>query len=155
MAFAAGQRLTAQLLNDTFGVTVTDVQTTAGTTTSTSYTNTLAGGTACGVVFTAPKSGAVVVHNSAFLDNSTTGRNYLAFDIRTGSTIGSGTSFRAASDADMVASLGSNDMTMGRSVLVTGLTPGAIYNCQQAFKTSSGTTASYSWKQLVVQPVII
>jgi hypothetical protein len=156
MAFAGGQRLTAALLNSVLGVTVGDTQTAAGTTTtSANYTATLTGGTACGVAFVAPASGSVVVHNSAFLTNNSTGRSYMAFRIGTGSSIGAGTLVRAASDADMVSShdTATLDMTAGRAIVVTGLTPGAAYNCQQQFKTSAGTTASFSWKHLAVEPV--
>jgi len=149
MAVTAGQRVTALM----FGQTKSDSQNAAATTTSTSYTSTLTGGTACGVAFVAPTSGEVIIHNSAFMDNSSTGRSYVSWIIREGDSIGSGATFLDGGDESYIAELGSNDVTAGRAIHVTGLTPGASYNCQQQFKTSAATTASYSWRHLIVQPV--
>ncbi|MFI7677866.1 hypothetical protein [Actinophytocola sp. NPDC049390] len=148
MAFA-GQRLTANVL----GVAESSAETASGSTTSTTYTATLTGGTACGVAFVAPASGTVLVHNSSFVDNSTSGRSYMTFRIRTGGTIGSGTDVVAAVDDNAVSVLGADDASFGRAVMVEGLTAGATYNCQQLFKASAGTTATFQWKKLVVQPV--
>lgn len=148
MAFA-GQKLTASLL----GVAVSSAETAAGSTTSTTFTATLTGGTACGVVFVAPASGTVIVHNSAFVDNSSTPRSYMTFRIRTGSTIGSGTDVVAALDENAVSVLSSNDAAFGRAVMVTGLTADATYNCQQLFKVSTASTGTFQWKKLIVQPV--
>lgn len=135
------------------GATVSSTQNTSGSTTSTTYTATLTGGTACGTAFVAPPSGKVIVHNSGFIDNSSTGRSYMTFRIRTGGTVGSGTDVVAAVDDNAVTCLGTDDLTAGRAIHVTGLTPGTTYNCQQLFKASAGTTASFSWKHLIVAPV--
>lgn len=151
--FAAGQRLTAQLLNAAFTEAVTDVQATSGTTTSTTYTATLTGGTACGVVFVAPTSGKVNVHNSAFIDNSTTPRSLVTFRIRTGSSIGSGSDVVAALDVNAIGAVNVDDTTYGKTVTVTGLTPGATYNCQQLFKVSSASMGTFQQKQLSVTPL--
>ncbi len=155
MAFAAGHRLTADLLNDTFPESVTDTETTAGTTTSVSYTATLTSGTACGLVFTAPKSGKVLVLNTAQIDCSSSAQTSLmSFAIRSGSSIGSGTVFLAASDDDAVRNLGTNEIQVTHAVEVTGLTAGSTYNAQQAFRVSGGATATYARKRLAVIPVV-
>jgi hypothetical protein len=148
MAFA-GQRLTANVL----GVAVSSTESALGSTTSTSYTATLTGGTACGVAFVAPASGTVIVHNSGLIDNSGTLRTYCTFRIRTGGTIGSGTDVVAALDANSIANVGVDDVTEGRSIMVTGLTPGATYNCQQLFKVSAASTGTFVSKHLAIQPV--
>src|ERR1700754_4777363 len=135
MAFVAGRRLTADYLNDTFTASASSTQNTLGTTTSTSYTATLTGGTACGVVFVAPASGVVIVHNSSVVDSSDAAqRSYCTFRIKTGGTIGSGTHFLGASHHHPVYNLGTADSDFGKSIRVTGLTPGATYNVQQLFK---------------------
>lgn len=153
MAFKAGQRLTAQLLNDTFPESMNDEQTTVGTTTSASYVETLTSGTPCSGVFTAPKSGKVLVVNTANLDNSGVQTTLMSFVIRSGSTIGSGTVFRAASDDDALRNVGTDDTQGTHAIEVTGLTPGAIYNIRQAYRGSGGTNATYSRKRLAVIPL--
>ncbi len=135
------------------GGTVGVTQDTAGTTTSSTYVESLTGGTPCSFAFVAPPSGKVLVLNSGFVDNSSTGRSHQSWIIRTGSTIGSGTTFLNAGDEKSLANLGPDDVTATRTTLVTGLTPGASYNIRQQFKTSSGTTGNFQWKELVVMPV--
>ena len=151
MAFVAGQFLTAALLNDTFRPSNEDTQNTTGTTASTTFTATLTGGTACGVSFVAPLSGVVEVCNSGFVGNSGVGRSYLGFSLKTGSTVGSGVAVVPVSDENSVAlqAAASNNISAGRSILVSGLTPGANYNVQQLFKVSSGT-GPFAWKRLSV-----
>lgn len=150
MAITAGQRITPLA----FGEAKSDTQTTAGTTTSGSYVETLTGGTACGLTFVAPLSGSVMVHNTTQIDNSTSVQTSLmSFVIREGSSIGSGTEFQAASDDDAVRNLGGNEIQVTQSVMVTGLTPGDTYNIRQAFRVSGGATATYARKRLAVIPV--
>jgi hypothetical protein len=153
VALAAGQRLTAALLNGLFGTSASDSQPTQGTTTSTSYTATLTGGTACGVAFVAPASGKVTVHSSATLLNSTTGLSYVSFEIRAGGSIGSGTLFLAASDANAVQHVSTSVENQGKGIQVTGLVPGAVYNCRQMFKVgTAATTSTFNNKHLSVNP---
>jgi hypothetical protein len=150
MAFA-GQLLTANV----FGVAVSDTEAALGTTTSTTFTATLTGGTACGASFVAPVSGIVIVHNSSVVDSSDAAqRSYCTIQIRAGGTIGSGTVFLAAADANAIYNLGVNDNCYGRALRVTGLTAGATYNCQQLFRSANAAaTASFLNKHLIVQPV--
>ena len=155
MAFAAGQRLTAQVLNSTFPESVSNTQGTAGTFTSLTYVETMSGGTACGVVFVAPASGKVMVFNTTSLDNSiATGRTLCSFIIRNGGTIGSGTTFLDPADAGAVVSLGADDLTSSRAYPVTGLAPGATYNIRQQFRVNVASTGTTSQKNLSVVPVV-
>ncbi|HEV7651328.1 MAG TPA: hypothetical protein VGP26_24525 [Actinophytocola sp.] len=158
MAFGSGARLTAGLLNGTFPPSSSDTQVTLGSTTSTSFVETLTGGTACSFTFVAPLSGAVIVNNSGLVDQntSTTARGYLGWIIREGGSIGSGTTFLAATDDDCVTNIGLDDISAGRARRVTGLTAGGIYNIRQRFRTSAaaGTGAVFVGKHLAVVPVV-
>jgi hypothetical protein len=151
MVVAAGQRITA----NTFGQTKSDTQNVNGTFTSTSYVETLsAPALPCSLTFVAPKSGEVIVSNTAFVDNSTTARTYCAWIIREGGVIGSGVTFLDAGDEDAITNITTDDSRFGCERHVTGLTPGATYNIRQKFKVSTASTGSVQWKHLIVKPVI-
>jgi hypothetical protein len=153
---AGGQRLTAALLNSVLGVLVSDTQDTTGGRTATTYSATLSAGTACGVAFIAPASGSVIVHNMALLENSGTGRSHCSVRIGTGGTIGGGTPFLAAADENGIAMQSgdaTDDATLSKPIVVSGLTPGATYNAQQQFRATAGTVTT-SWRRLAVQPVV-
>lgn len=130
-----------------------DTQSTAGTTASTSYTATLTGGTACGFAFVAPPTGFILVHNSCEQSPGGTIYNWTDFEIRTGGSVGSGTVFRAASDASAIRAADPNNIRMTATTPITGLTPGSTYNVRQQFKVNSGT-GTFSNKNLSVQPQI-
>lgn len=142
MAFT-GDPLTA---HDTSG----DTQDAIGTTTSTAYTSTLTGGVACGLAFVAPASGKVVVHNSMYAFSNTANFIFMTIRVRTGGVIGAGVDVVPESDfrANVVQQL--NAQT--RSRLVSGLTPGNVYNVQQRFRVDGATTGQWSAKDLIVQP---
>ena len=133
--------------------TVWDKQVTTGTTTSTSYTATLAGGTACGVTFVAPPTGVAVILATCQMSNTTASAyNYYSPQVRAGGTIGSGTLVLTASDDD--ADVWNSTTLAGRNtvaVLVAGLTAGSVYNVQGLHKVSAGTGA-FTRKQLIVMP---
>lgn len=155
MTFVAGQFLTASLLNSTWTPSTEDTQNTLGSTTSTTFTATLTGGTACGVTFVAPLSGIVWVFNNCFVENTgAAARAYCTHRVRTGGTIGSGVDVVAAADENAIAAAGGagDDMASGRAFRVTGLTPGQTYNVQQLFRVS-GSTGNFAWKRLGVEPV--
>src|SRR5690242_13552472 len=94
MAYAAGQKLRASDLNIT-SVSASDV--TSRTTTSTSFTQVLSPATVCGVAFTAPPSGKVIINWSTSLSNgSSPNVAQCSPAVRTGSSVGAGTVFLAA-----------------------------------------------------------
>lgn len=141
-------------LNPPAPVTVSAEQATAGTTTSASYVETLTGGTACAFTFIAPPSGKVLAVNTGQLDNSSTAQTSLmSFVIRTGGTIGSGSTFFAASDDDALRNIGTNESQYSHVRVIEGLTPGDTYNIRQAFRGSGGTIATFSRKRLAVIPL--
>lgn len=132
----------------------TDTQDASGTSTATSYSTVLTGGTACGVTFVAPTSGKVNIHNTGQAVNSTAANSArIGHTLRTGGSIGSGTVVQAADDARALTVVGTDPMAATRITPITGLTPGATYNVQQAFRVSAGT-GTYSNKSLSVVPVV-
>lgn len=135
------------------GVTLSNSQATAATTTSLTYTETLTGGAACSVIFVAPASGKVIVHNSGTARNSTTARSTISWIIRNGGTVGAGTTFLDGGDNFAVSVVGAEEMMVGRAVLVTGLSSGSTYNIRQQFKNSSASTGTFDRKHLIVQPI--
>jgi hypothetical protein len=155
----AGMLLTADVLNDLLGVTVSDSQSASATTSSTSYTETLTGGTPAGVAFVAPTSGKVIIHNSSFVKSSsaTSGRRtLLSWILRTGAVVGSGTTVLAANDTwALVSSRSVKDSAFGRSTLITGLTPGNSYNIRQAMKVINGAdTGTSQYRHILVKPTV-
>lgn len=155
MAFTADQRFTATLLNRTLGASVADTQNAlANSSVTAGYNETLdTSPTPCAVVFVAPESGSVLVHNSAWLDSNGNSRTYLGWVARTGGTIGDGTFVQVAQDEDAISSVTVNDITAGRTTILSGLTPGDTYNIRQAAKVSAGI-GEYQDRHLAVQPVV-
>jgi hypothetical protein len=83
----------------------------------------------CGVAFTAPTTGRVRIDFGGNLRNDTAAQfAALSFVVRTGSTVGSGTVFQAASDDKSIVGTGTDPTTSSRQDLVSGLTPGDVYN---------------------------
>lgn len=131
--------------------TVSDRQDTSGTTTSTSYTATLTGGTTCSAVFVAPPSGAVIIHNRFYGFNGGANFNFCSREVRAGAVVGSGTVFSAANDNTAVVRNGVS--ADGSPDHVTGLTAGSTYNVRQMFRVD-GNTGTFIYKHLIVQPCI-
>jgi hypothetical protein len=131
-----------------------------------SSTTFAAGSPACGLAFTAPASGNVWVGWYGFLtmaiSTASQKRVALGWELRTGSTIGSGTVITAAEDVTRVVSFASSDidaglqMSAGARYLVTGLTPDDPYNVRTMHKLSStsGVTSSVLERVINVDPVL-
>lgn len=128
--------------------TSSSIQDTSGTLTSTTYTSTLTGGTACGLAFIAPASGKVLIHNSAWISNNTS-FTYATIRVRTGGTIGSGTDVLADSDNRAILSFSPNAIT--KTFLLIGLTPGSTYNVQGRYRVDAGTGTILA-KEIIVEP---
>lgn len=157
MAVVAGEFATASRIMDELGMSVSDTQLTSGTTTSTTYTATLTGGTACGVAFTAPASGVVIIINNGWSNNGSSASQAAStsIQIRTGASVGSGTIVLAASDDNSIAIWGVNATSGSWANRVTGLTAGNSYNIQQLFRvTGGGVTGSFLRKHLIVKSTI-
>jgi hypothetical protein len=107
----------------------------------------------CGVAFTGPNSGAVKIDYSADLDNSlSTASTNLAPVVRTGSTVGSGSTVLAASLDICIRNVGTDDRRYGASLLLEGLTPGSAYNVRLEHRVS-GNTGTIQQRNVVVTPV--
>lgn len=110
------------------------MQAATGTTSSVTYTPTLAGGTAASLAVVVPASGAVLILFSADLLNTTAGNRAFC------SVACSGTDTVAASDAwARIANSGAaNDDRSASHHLFTGLTPGATDTFTLQFRCPAG-----------------
>jgi hypothetical protein len=126
-------------------------QTTGSTTSVGTYVTSLTTAGTCGVAFVAPPTGKVTVlfHTAGF--GSGTGDMKTAIRIGTGSTVGGGTQYYAATDEDMILFTGTAVYGIGSFMEVTGLTAGDTYNACMAHNTSAGT-ASFLRRSIKVIP---
>lgn len=154
MAFSAGQVLTADVMNAAcpVGSDMTVVSTTAGTTTSTTYTSTLSGAGSVTLAFVTPASGKIWVTETASAKGGTTS----IFPAITFAISGAAGTV-AASDNNQAfqqaASAGGPESTLFRRVLVAGLTPGAAGTITMNYKTTGAGTVTYNNRQLAWEPV--
>lgn len=133
----------------------------SGTTTSTSFTTTRSGATSpVGVSFTAPPSGKVMIAWAAGLQNSSTGANaysLVTFQIRQGTTIGSGTSVVAGDDNKSLQvhnlASGNGERQMGRTEAYFSLTAGNSYNVSLMFRVGANT-GTFSRVSITLIPCI-
>lgn len=131
-----------------------DGSVTTGSTTSTSFTNTLTTTGIRGVAFVAPPSGKVIVHALASGWNSLAVHSFLSFEVRVGGSVGSG-SVHLASDENTASEflLTATDPARHKAMgLVTGLTAGSTYNACITYRVPSGT-GSYARRHILVQPI--
>ena len=148
MAIAAGNIIYA---SDLLMTQVSNADTTARTTTSTSFTTTLSPAQICGVAFTAPPSGKVVIAWGCGVQHSVaTNLAVCSFAIRVGSTVGSGASFQASDDGRAITS--SSYMRDGATSDVSGLTPGSVYNVALEHRVATAGTGAFSNRNVVVMP---
>lgn len=129
-----------------------------GTTTSTSYTNTLTTTGIHGVAFVAPPSGKVQFIGRSSGGSSTVGQYaQLDYEVKTGSTVGSGSVIRATSNNTASVFLSSTSGGQGPlnvSGIISGLTPGAVYNVALTYASSNGaSTASFNRRYAAVYPL--
>jgi hypothetical protein len=120
-----------------------DVATTDGTTTSTTFVNSLTTTGVIGVSFVAGETGACQVAWMGSGRNSSAG-NYAvsSFELRTGATLAAGTLIQAADEFTAVAhqsSTASQQITHCGFGNVFGLTAGATYNVVMAYRVTTGT----------------
>jgi hypothetical protein len=128
----------------------------SNTTVSNSTTTFAPGATVLGTTFVAPRSGKVFIEIAAMLDQTTTGNgSYIGIEIRSGSTIGSGTVFTTPVTWDSLG-VGQDTnarVTATRRNLYTGLTPGATYNCRALLATTPAGTANAYYRKITIDPV--
>lgn len=128
--------------------------------TSISSTSFIPGTPVVGIAFTAPDTGKVYIVVSGHMASAGIANAYiyLAAEVRTGSTVGSGTVFHAAV-TDEGVSIGQADTNITRisgsnEILVTGLTPGSSYNVRLVYLTTAGTNATIFYRAVLVKPVL-
>lgn len=122
--------------------TRSDREDVVGSITSTTYTGTMASGSAPpGIDFVAPPSGKVTILFGTAGFNAANNDNKTAVRVGTGSTVGAGTEFYAATDSDMILynARSTEAYRLTSFAEVTGLTPGNTYNVQMQHKVSAGT----------------
>lgn len=138
-------------IDDTIsGVPITQSSSVAAgvTTASTSYVA-LAGDP--GIAFTAPSSGRVLVTIGAALTGDAADTYaMMGFQVRTGSSVGTGTIVTAANDNDTLAHVGISDIAASRTTLVSGLTAGSSYNVQVLYKRFGGTGNTFFARRNVI-----
>jgi hypothetical protein len=148
MPIAAGNIIYA---SDLLMTSAQNADTTARTTTSTSYTTTLSPAQICGVAFVAPPSGKVTISWGCGVQNGTAPNlGVCSFAIREGSTVGSGTSFQASDDGRAVTSQAF--IRAGASSEVTGLTAGDVYNVALEHRVANAGTGTFSNRSVLVTP---
>jgi len=131
-----------------------DSSVTTGSTTSTTFTNTLTTTGIRGVSFVAPPSGKAIVHGLASGWNSLAVHSFLSFEVRVGGSVGSGAVHLAsnentASEFLLTATDPARHKAMG---VVTGMTAGSTYNACLTYRVPSGT-GSYARRHILVQPI--
>lgn len=135
----------------------------SGTTTSGTFTTTRTGATSpVGITFTAPPSGKVMVHWACGIYNSVSiaGNSFgvCAFQVKTGTTIGSGTTYQAAADTLALQAVDrsatSSESKGGRAELVDGLTAGDDYNLSLMYRIGGAGTGNFSSVSCTIVPCI-
>lgn len=128
--------------------------------TNLSDTSYAAGSTTCGVAFTAPTSGRVLIlwHAEMRADTADV-RLLISVQVREGSVVGSGTITSAANDEDAaqtsqdVASASRAYLGASSHRVVTGLTAGSSYNVRTMHKLSSAGTGDIFYRSVDVIPI--
>lgn len=126
-----------------YAASAVDSAVTNGTTASTSFVTSLTTSGVRGVAFTASQSGKVFIVGSTGGFNSTANAYTLVdFEVRTGSTVGSGSVIRAGDEntcsqfqSTAINAAGQHE-TAG---IMTGLSPGSSYNACLVYRVSAGT----------------
>ena len=108
-----------------------------------------------GLTFVAPLSGRIMVHIVMYLQGGATSTGCEgSYEIKTGGTIGSGTSVIAAGDS-YIDNRNPAWTRLGGSFYHAGLTPGDTYNARLVFASGvAGTSVSASTSDLTVQPIL-
>ncbi len=135
--------------------TQVNVQSGSYTITTTTYSTATTGGTYadCAVTFTAPTTGRVLISLAARMTNSTTAGTLMSPETRTGGTVGSGTVVESAADGTCIANYSGSFVRCGSSHVLSGLTPGAVYNTRLLHKINTASTGTIALRELIVQPL--
>jgi hypothetical protein len=139
-------------------VPVTARQDLEGQVTGTSYTATGTGAAPPGTAFIAPPSGRCTILFSTAVYNTGNFDNKTSMQVRTGSTVGSGTVVHGTSDADldlwMALYKGADNQRISGVAQVSSLTPGASYNARMLHRVSGGT-GGFLFRWFKVNPDLV
>lgn len=116
-----------------------------GTTSSTSWTDTISGASPVTLAFTAPPSGKVMIHFKAAAKNS--GSNFSGVNFRL-----SGAGTRAAVDGEQAFVQGNSEAVVTADNIVSGLTPGGVYTITMQHKVTGGT-GTFNYRRLGWRPL--
>ncbi len=106
----------------------------------------------CGVAFIACTTGRALIHFGGALVNDTPGAfTIMSPTVREGATIGSGAAILSASDTKSVYNFGTSTISVGRTILLSGLTPGDPYNVLLEHKVGSGN-GTIGRRNVIVAP---
>lgn len=132
--------------------TASSIQTDSGTVTSTSYTGTRTGtSNVAGVAFKAPASGSVRIDWACGVSNSSASNITLAsIEVRTGTSVGSGTSVLAAGDAYALQINTATETKISDFYVVSGLTARSDYNVRLMYRVTAGT-GTFNRPKVLVQ----
>jgi hypothetical protein len=109
----------------------------------------------CGLVFTAPASGTVMVMFNVRMESNTAGVRVLASpELAEGNVIGSGTVVLVATDSRCIESANQGRIQAGNYFPVTGLTPGDEYNVELQYKVSTAGNGDMFDQRVTVLPWI-
>lgn len=122
-----------------------------------SSTTPIAGSPAANVTFTAPTSGAVLMHISGWgSDNG--GANSMFLDREVRLTNSSGTIVSATGNAlyylQWRGATSSNNESMSKASVLAGLTPGQLYWAELRHYVSGGSTFDLFLRGLIIQPLV-
>jgi hypothetical protein len=144
--FAAGQILTAGDLNAVTTAVESGANTTPGTTTSTTFTDTLTGSSTVTLAFTAPASGVIVVTVSAECSNSG-GSNYTIAGFRISGAAGT----VAATDTNSIYLRGTDSLRASGEFRVGGLTPGMSGTVTMQHRVNPAGTGTFNNRELLMK----
>ena len=151
---ATGDIITAaylRALTNAGSVSTGAVDPSAVTTNSLTYTT--AGGTIVGTPFVAPPSGLVMILWEASFNTAGSTGCLVSFEVRQGSTVGSGTVVTAADDNRALDTRVSTSMRPANFWRQTGLTPGNSYNVRMIHRSLTGSNSQILRRELTVLPI--
>ncbi|MFE2290998.1 hypothetical protein [Streptomyces sp. NPDC059452] len=135
-------------------VPVFRINSTAGTTTSTTYAETLTGATGdpMAASFTAPGSGQVIVTVGCYASSSAANvASYMGAVVRNASN----TVVLAANDGRAAQTNGVTRSSLSTQFLVTGLAPGATHTATPAYRSATtANTATFGTRYIRVDPIM-
>ena len=140
--------------NDSAAMRLTQFAGDGTQTSTTSTTGAAMGAAGAQGIFTAPPSGIVEFTVGAQLRCATAGQSaVMGFEVKAGSTIGSGTVFLAHDINKGVLNANTQNIRTSMTFPVTGLTPFAVYNTRTVmFTTNAAATAFFAWTFLSIRP---